>query len=150
MKLVGQAVPDRYARELGEHLTGRLGKTAVLDAVIKTPEHPGGVLHRFLVTNLRSRWPQVGGVGALIVGGDLEGATGPGRRLLEDQGDVFAPQPRLFRTRLLGCLELPRQVEKTPDLLAAEILERKKAPVLQIHGSITFGENEKGDADSCE
>ena len=59
------------------------------------PEHAGGVGHRLLVPHLRSRRVEVGDVGALVVGGDLERRAGAGRGLLEDQRDLLACQPRI-------------------------------------------------------
>ena len=44
-----------------------LGEAAVLDAVEHPAEHPGGVLHRLLVTDLRAARLEVGHVRALVV-----------------------------------------------------------------------------------
>ena len=80
---VGQPVPHRHPGVLAEGLDGLLGEPAELDAVEHAAEHPRGVLHRLLVPSWDSSGPEVGDVRALVVRGDLEGRTGPGRGLLE-------------------------------------------------------------------
>ncbi len=78
MPLVGQTVPDGDARELGQRLDRGLGKAPVLDAVVDAAQHPGRVLHRLFVADVRTAGAQVGDVRALIVGGDLERDAGAG------------------------------------------------------------------------
>jgi len=51
--LVGQAVVDRHASVLRQLLDDLLPEPAVLDDVVQPPEHPSGVLHAFLVADLR-------------------------------------------------------------------------------------------------
>ena len=99
--LVGEAVVDGHAGVLGELLDVVLGVAAELDGVVHAPEHPGGVGDRLLVAELRAGRVEVGDVGALVVGGDLEGGPRPGRGLLEDQRDLLARRgaaPRSPRT----------------------------------------------------
>ena len=59
--------------------------------------------------------------GALVGGGDLEGAAGAGGGLLEDQRDVPAPQPLDLGARLLGRLQLGGQVDQAAELLGGEV-----------------------------
>ncbi|MNU09757.1 hypothetical protein D3C72_2565120 [compost metagenome] len=56
-------------------------------------------------------------VGTLIIGGDLEPASGAGRILLEDQGDVFSRQARLLVAAQLGSLELRGHAQQEADLV---------------------------------
>ena len=91
---VGQPVPDRHAGVVGQLLDGGLGEAAELDAVEHPAQHPGGVGDRLLLADVRAVRAQIGDVGALVVGRDLERAPGAGGRFLEDQRDVLAGQPR--------------------------------------------------------
>ncbi|SKF62213.1 Uncharacterised protein [Mycobacteroides abscessus subsp. abscessus] len=58
---------------LGELLDGVLAEAAVLDGVEHAPEQQGGVDDRLLAADVRAGRVEVGGVGALVGGGDLEG-----------------------------------------------------------------------------
>ena len=75
-----------------------LAVAAVLDRVVDAAEHAGGVLHRLLVADLDPARPEVGHVGTLVVGGDLERGARPGRGLLEDDA-MFLPFSRAARSR---------------------------------------------------
>ena len=91
--LVGEAVVDGHARPGRELVGDGLAEAAVLDRVVHAAEHARGVLDRLLVAHVRAARAEVGDVCALVVGGDLEGAAGAGRVLLEDQRDLLAGEP---------------------------------------------------------
>jgi len=86
--LVGEAVPHRHARMLGELLDCSLASSAILDPVVDPPQHPRRVRRRLLVADLRAGRVEVRDVGALVVRGHLERRARPGRGLLEDQREV--------------------------------------------------------------
>jgi hypothetical protein len=140
VELVGQPVPDRDAGELGQGLDGLLPKAPVLDAVECPPEHPGRVLHGLLVADLGPARLQVGDMGPLVVGGDLEGGTRARGGLLEDQGDVLARQVRPLVAAVLGRLELARQPHEEPQLIGGEVqlLEEAAVPEVERHGGSPF------------
>ena len=50
MELVGQAVPYRHACVFGQFLNDLLSVTSVLDTIIHTAEHPGGIGDGFLAS----------------------------------------------------------------------------------------------------
>ena len=132
VELVGQPVPDRHARVPRELLDDLLAEAAVLDAVVDAPEDPGRVLHGFLVPDLGPARPEVGHVGTLVVRGDLERDARPGRRLLEDEGDVPAAESLGLGPGRLGGLELGGQVQQEADLVGTEVEELQEAAVPQV------------------
>ena len=87
-------------------------EAAVLNPVEHPAQHAGSVRHRLLVPDLASGGFEVGGVGALVEGGHLEGAPGAGGGLLEDQGDVAADQALGLLAGLLVRLELGGKVQQ--------------------------------------
>ncbi len=109
MPVVGEPVEDRHARVGGQLLDGGLAVPPVLDAVEHPAQHARGVLGGLLVPHLRARGVQVGGGGALVGGGHLEGAPGAGGGLLEDQRDVAPAEPLHLGPGLLGRLQLGGQ-----------------------------------------
>ena len=76
MGLVGQAVVDGNAGELGQLARRLLAVAAELDGVVHAAEHPRRVLHRFLVADLAAGGAEIGHVRPLVVGRHLE----PGAR----------------------------------------------------------------------
>ena len=108
----------------------------VLDPVVHPAEDARGVLHRFLVADLRAIGPEVRDVGALVVGGDLERRARAGRGLLEDDRDVLALQARLLIPAVLRVLEVRGHVEEEADLGRGEIQQGQEVPVAQVepHG----------------
>ena len=132
--VVGQAVVDRHAgvvRQIVDHL---LAGAAELDGVEHPPEHAGGVLHRLLVADLAARGVEVGDVRPLVVGGDLEGAAGAGRGLLEDQADLLALEQLALGAGILGALQVAREVEQVEHLALAEVVELQVAAALEVEG----------------
>src|SRR4029453_7377901 len=83
---------------------------------------------------------QVGDMGPLVVGGDLEGGTRARGGLLEDQGDVLARQVRPLVAAVLGRLELARQPHEEPQLIGGEVqlLEEAAVPEVERHGGSPF------------
>ena len=136
MVLIRQAVPYRNAGVLCERLYDLLLKSSVLDAVIHTAQHTGGIRDAFLLSDLRSRRIQIGDLHAQIIRGDLKGAPGPRTGLFEDQRNVFSFVSAVRRTRLLQCLQLCRPVDHADDLLRGKILQCQKTTSLQVHFSI--------------
>ena len=132
VELVGQAVPDRHAGELGELVDDLLAVAAVLDRVVDPAEHAGRVLHRLLVADLGPARAEVGHVRALVVRRDLERDARPGRGLLEDDRDVLAVQARLLVAAVLRPLQVAGQVEQEADLARREVQQRLEAAVPQV------------------
>ena len=129
VELVGQAVPHRHAGVLAQDFHQLLAEAAVLDPIVHAPQHPGGVFHRFLVTDLRAGWSQVGDLGALVVSRHFEGAASAGGGLFEDQGDVLALQPGLLVAAVLGCLQVSGKLEQELELFGGEIELLEKVAV---------------------
>src|SRR4051812_5313778 len=138
MELVGQAVPHRDAGELGEGLDGLLREAAVLDAVERPPEDPGGVLHGLLVPDLRAGRLQVRDVRALVVRRHLERRAGPGRGLLEDERDVLPGQPLDLVAAVLRGLEVRREPQQELQLGRREVELLHEAPVPQVESHSPF------------
>lgn len=132
--VVGQPVEHRHAAVGGQLLHGRLAVTAVLDAVEHPAEDAGRVLHRLLVPQLGAGGVQIGRRRALVGGGHLEGAAGPGRGLLEDQRDVPAAQPLRLGPRLLGALELGRELDQAAELLGREVQLLEEVAACEVYG----------------
>ena len=86
------------------------------------------------MADLRAGRVEVGGEGALVVGGHLEGAARAGRGLLEDQRDVLAPQPGLLGAGVLGGLQLGGEVEQEAELLSREVELLEEVPVPEVRG----------------
>ena len=134
VELVGQAVVDRHAGVLGQDLDELLREAAVLDRVVHAPEHPGGVLHRFLVADLRSLGTEVGHVRALVVGRHLERAARAGRGLLEDQDDLLLLQPLLLGPAALRGFQLGGEIQQADELLLREEANVEEIAALQADG----------------
>ena len=117
MGFVRQAVIDRHAGMRGERLGLILREAAIFDAVIHTAENARRVFHRLLLADLCSGRAEIGDVRALVVGGDLEAGSGARRVLLEDQGDVLAPQSLFFVAAILGLLERGGEPQQKADLV---------------------------------
>ena len=132
MVFVGQAVEHRNAGELREFLDDFLLEAAVLDGVVHPAENPRGVLHALLVADLRGVRVDVGDVGALVVGGHLEGAAGASGGFLEDQGNVLALQVLLLGAGVLGALEVAGQVEQVTQLAGAVVHQAEQVTVVHV------------------
>ena len=100
-----------------------LALAAVLDGIVHPAEHARRVLERLLVPDLRPGGIEVGDVRALVVAGDLERAARARRRLLEDQADFLAVEMLLLGARVLGALEIAREVEQVPELTRRVFLD---------------------------
>ena len=72
-------------------------------------------------------------MGALVIGGHLEGTAGAGGGLFEDEGDVLADQLLALVAVPLGRFEVARQVEQEDELVRREIELFDKAPVVQVY-----------------
>ena len=118
--------------------TSSWAEAAILDPVVEAAEHAGGVLHRFLVPDLRALRAEVGHVRALIVGGHLEGAARAGRALLEDQRDVLAHQVLCLGAVPLGRLQVFRQGQKVANLVRRKVHQVEEIAVAKFtrHGVV--------------
>ena len=96
MIFIGQPVPDRHTGIGRQLFDDFLPESPVFDAVIHSAQNTGGVLHGFLMADLRTGGAEIGHMGTLVVGGHLKGAARAGGGFLEDQGDVFSRQPGLL------------------------------------------------------
>ena len=88
------------------------------------------------MADLRARRIEIGHVGALVVAGDLEGAAGAGRGLLEDQADLLAGQVLLLGAGILGALQVAGEIEQVAELPLRVVLDGQERTVAQIeaHG----------------
>ena len=133
VELVGQAVPDRHAGELGELLDDLLAEAAVLDAVEDPAEDAGRVLHRLLVADLRPARAR----------GRSRGR--PGRRprprtATRVRVEVFSKMIAMFLPRSRCCSYPPyfarfrsrRQVEQEVDLARREVEQLDEAAIAQV------------------
>src|SRR5262249_33044967 len=67
-----------------------------------------------------------------VVAGDLEGAAGAGRGLLEDQDDLLALQVLLLGAGIFGPLQVAGEIEQVAELSLGEILHRQERAIAQI------------------
>ena len=108
---VGEAVPHGHAGPLSQVLHHLLGIAPVLDAVEEAAQHFGGILQGLLLAHLRAARVQVGDMGALLGGGNLKRAPGPGGGLFEEQHDVLALQGGLTDAGAALGLQVVAQVQ---------------------------------------
>ena len=121
VELVGKAVPDGHAGELGEFFHRGLLEAAVFDTVEHASEHAGRVGHGLLNADLGTAGSKISHMRALVVGGHLEGTTGAGGGLLENQGNVLALQARLLRAGILGAFEVACEVQHVLNFPGSEV-----------------------------
>ena len=121
MPLVGEPVPYGNPGVARELLHDVLVEAAELDAVVERAEHVRGVGDALFATEVRSLGSEVGDVGALVIGRDLEGRSGAGRVLLEYQRDVLAGEMRLLLTGALRCTQLACGVHQPEELVAIQV-----------------------------
>ena len=133
MPVVGEPVPHRHSGVGPQRLHRLLRGPAVFDPVEHPAEHPGGVLHRLLVAELRILRPQVGDMGTLVVRSHLEGRTGPGGGLLEDERDIAASQPADALAHALVHPQFPAQVDQVEELPGGQVGLLEQATSLQVH-----------------
>ena len=134
MVFVGQAVVDRHAGVARQLLDDLPLETTVFDGVVQPSEHPRGVLHAFLVADLRGVGVDVGDVGALIVGGHLEGAAGSRGGLLEDQRDVLALEMLALGTAVLGALEVAERSSRYCSSRSLWCIRLEQAAAVNVEG----------------
>ena len=138
MEFVGQAVPDRDAgigTQLFDYL---LAVATVFDAVIHAAQHPGGVLHGLLVTDLGTAWAKVGDLGALVEGRHFKGAAGAGGGLLEDEGDILAGQVFALIATVFGFFQVDGQIDHVLDFARGEVQQFQEVTVTQIKSHDEF------------
>ena len=139
MKFRGEAVPDRNARKLGQQPYDPLPVTSILDSVIHSSQHTGGILDGLFFAHLRTGRTQVGHLCALIMGRHLESATSTGRILLEQQHDILTCQQFLFLTEILVGLEPRGQIQHVGNFIGREVEQRQQVSFSQInHGVVAI------------
>ena len=132
MPLVGETVKDGHAR-VGRKLFDRLlREAAVFDRVIHLAENACGILHAFLVTELRRLRIEERRVRTLVVSGDFKRSARARRGLFENERDVFAAEHLLFRAHALSFLEIDREVDEIVDFGGRMVNEREKTAVFEI------------------
>ena len=136
MELIGEPVEHRHPGIFRELLDDLLARAAVLDRVIHPSEYPRGVLHRFLVPDLRRIRVDVGHVGTLVVRRHLERAAGAGGGLLEDERDVLARQALPAEAGVLRALEISGEVEQVEQVAIGVMdqAEQTAVAVVECHG----------------
>src|SRR5579859_5080587 len=92
MMLISQPIPDGHSGIRSQGFYQFLRETAILNAIIHATQHACGILHRFLISNVRATGTKIGNVGALIKGGHLKSTTSTRRVLLENQGNRLSLQ----------------------------------------------------------
>ena len=138
MKLGGQPVPHGHARTAGQRLDYLLRISAVLYAVVHTPQHPGRILDALFLAHLRPGRPQVGHLRPLVVGPHFERAARAGRILFEKEHDVLSLQPPPLAPGLLVRLEPGGKRHQPRNLLRREIEQFQKTASLQIRHLFLF------------
>ena len=123
MPFVRQSIKHRDTGVCGKLFHRPLREAAVLERVIHFTEHPGRVLHAFLVSELRRRGVKERRVCALVRRRDLKGASGPGRGLLKNQRDIFPDETRHFVPAPLRALQIFREIEKIGDFFRRMVAE---------------------------
>ena len=138
MEFVGQAVPDRYTGVGPQLFHDLLTVATVFDTVIHATQHPGGVLHGLLVTDLGTAWAEVGYLRALIEGRHFKRTTGAGGGLLENQGNVFAGQVFTLIATVFGFLQVDGQIDHVLDFARGEVKQFQEVTVTQIKSHDEF------------
>ncbi len=105
MEGVGQAVPHGHAGVTSQVLHHGLLEATVLNAVVHTAQHLGGVRQGLLLAHLRGGGVQEGAAHAQIAGAHLEGAAGTGRGLFKQQHHLLAGEPLVLHAVVLHALE---------------------------------------------
>ena len=132
MPLVRQPVVDGNTGVGGELLDVGLGVAPELDGVVHPAQDAGGVGDRLLVSELRTRRVEVGDVGPLVEGGDLETGSRARRRLLEDQGDLLALQALRLDAGVLRRLQRLGETQQVQQFVRPEVDLLEEAPVSQV------------------
>ena len=122
MILVGQAVPNWYARVFCQLLHNLLSKATVFNPVIHPAKHSRRILNTLLLPNLRTTWIKVGSSHSHIVCRHLEGASGSSACLLENKGDIHSSVIVNWHAVFLLFLQICRQIQKIGNLLWCIIL----------------------------
>ena len=71
-------------------------------------------------------------MGALVMGGDLEGTARPRGGLLENQGDVLALEGGPFGPGRLGLLEVGGEIQQVADFPGREIQQFEETAVVEV------------------
>ena len=138
--LIGETVPHWHAGIFGEDLDIGVGRSSVLDPVIHPSEHPCGVPDRLLVPDLGSARSEIGDVGTLVEGADLEGAHRTGRGFLEDEGDIATCQALPLAPGALVVAKPTREVDEVEEFVLGEVGLFQKVPSEQVrHDNIFSG-----------
>ena len=116
MEFVGQAVPYRHARILGQVVHDALAEAAVFNAVVHAAQHARGIGDALLFADLRARGIEIGGVHAQVGRRHLEGAARARAGFFKDQRCVLALAQPVRNARLFLLLQLRRQPQKPLDL----------------------------------
>ena len=138
VEFVGQAVPDRHTGVGPQLFDDLLAVAAVFDAVIHAAQHPGGVLHGLLVTDLGTARAEVGDLGALVEGRHFERTAGAGGGLLENQGNVLADQMLALIATVFGFLQVDGQIDHVLDFARGEVQQFQEVTVTQIKSHDEF------------
>ena len=141
--LVRQSVVDRDPGVLREDLDALLREAPVLDGVVHPAEDAGGVLHRLLVADLRTRRIQGGHAHPLVERRHLEGAAGPGRGLLENDAEVLPREAGDRARRVRGALQVAGEVEEEAELGGRKVGHVEEAAISQVHGHLGLLEESK-------
>ena len=90
VELVGQTVPHRNARILGQLLDDFLAEAAVLNAVIHPAQNLRGVRDGLLLSHLAAARVEIGHAHTKVPARDFERAACARRRFLKQQNNIFA------------------------------------------------------------
>ena len=135
VELIRQAVPHGNTGLLGEFLDNLLVGATILDAVVHTAEHAGGILDGLLLAHLRRTGIEIGHTHAEVHGTDLEGAAGARGGLFKQQDDVLALEVAVRGARALQRLEVSGELQQVLDFLGREVekLEKMTTGKIQTH-----------------
>jgi hypothetical protein len=71
---------------------------------------------------------------ALIIGSYFKCTPGPGRRFLENQGNILASQTLLLGIGIFGRFQVSRKIQQETDLLGCKVKQFQKTPITEIRG----------------
>src|SRR5262249_48628075 len=99
-----------------------------------------------LVPHLRARGIEIGDMGALIERRHLERGAGAGRRLLENEGNLFAFESLGLGPGVPGGLQRARKVEQKPELarLEVDLFDEAAVAKVETHVGLPVGLRTRG------
>ena len=130
MELIGKSVPHRHACVLGKLLHYLLTEAPVLYSVKHSAKNPCCICDALLLAYLAALGIQVCGTHTKVVSSYLEGASGSGTGLLEDECHILAAKLIHQYSLLLHIFKIRCQIHKIFYLFRCVIKQFKKVSAL--------------------